>query len=213
MAPLGHGQLGTSPSTLPNLPNLPAGLQAMNLIISRKSMYQPVFAHRQQMEELKSRRIQVAAGQRVEGQLWAQAGETFDYRGGTFLGNIHSVQQFITTHQQVTREETEESTKRFYFAHRLLHGFYSSDRVESMEWSMKKAKQSEVDLAIDAILNECRSKTLFCYGNGNFRTGLNLASPHESFKSRFARKVNIILPFDIFAWDQYQKKEKKKTWY
>ena len=60
-----------------------------------------------------------------------------------------------------------------------------------MDWDLKKAKKAEMDLAIDAILRECTTKTLFCYGNGSFRTGINLASPHESFKAVFAQKVKV----------------------
>ncbi|KAF9128763.1 hypothetical protein BGW39_004788 [Mortierella sp. 14UC] len=71
----------------------------------------------------------------------------------------------------------------------ILHGFFGSARVKAMDWDLKKAKKAEVDLAIDAILRECTAKTLFCYGNGSFRTGINLASPHESFKAVFAQKA------------------------
>ena len=46
-----------------------------------------------------------------------------------------------------------------------------------------------MDLAIAAILKEYPKKTLFCYGNGSFRTGINLASPHEAFKTLFAQEV------------------------
>ncbi|KAF9138641.1 hypothetical protein BGX30_008923 [Mortierella sp. GBA39] len=71
-----------------------------------------------------------------------------------------------------------------------------------MDWDLKKAKKAEVEVAIDAVLKECTSKTLFCYGNGSFRTGINLASPHESFKALFAQKAvaagHIVVLVDEF---------------
>ncbi|KAG9071127.1 hypothetical protein KI688_008670 [Linnemannia hyalina] len=83
----------------------------------------------------------------------------------------------------------EQSTFRFFLVQDILHGFYGSARVKAMGWDLKKTKKAEMDLAIDAILRECTTKTLFCYGNGSFRTGINLASPHESFKAVFAQKA------------------------
>ncbi|OAQ25502.1 hypothetical protein K457DRAFT_129043 [Linnemannia elongata AG-77] len=55
-----------------------------------------------------------------------------------------------------------------------------------------------MDLAIDAVLRTCTRKTLFCYGNGNFKTGLNLASVHESFKGKFTQKQHAMAKYANF---------------
>jgi hypothetical protein len=45
--------------------------------------------------------------------------------------------------------------------------------------------------AINAVLSSCARKTLFCYGNGKFRTGLKLASAHESFQRTVRTKDEL----------------------
>ncbi|KAF9115689.1 hypothetical protein BGX30_006194, partial [Mortierella sp. GBA39] len=60
--------------------------------------------------------------------------------------------------------------------------------VKNTKEELNKWKDAEIDWAVDGVLRSCTRKSLFCYGNGKFRTGLNLASMHESFKGRFAQK-------------------------
>lgn len=165
------------------------GLEAKNLVVNRKSLYQPVFAHRQKMEELKSRRIYVSQGQQIEGRLWAGQEDT-QSDDGTSMPSVNDIQSLLPSRQHERVEDVETSTLRFYQVQRLLHGFYGAKRIKGIDWSLKKARKAEVDLAVDTVLKECTKKTLFCYGNGSFRTGINLASPHETFKALFAQKVS-----------------------
>ncbi|KAG0307153.1 hypothetical protein BGZ99_001519, partial [Dissophora globulifera] len=172
----------TNPTTI-----LRPGVTAKNLAIKRNALYQPAFAHRQKLEELSSRRIYVSEGQRIEGALWA----TDDVAPGddrVSLPCIADIQNTLPSRQHTKSEDIDLSTRKFFEAQGLLHGFFSSKRVKRMAWSLKKSKRAEIDLAVDAILKECTTKTLFCYGNGSFRTGINLASPHESYKAIFAQK-------------------------
>ncbi|KAG0356715.1 hypothetical protein BGX24_006355, partial [Mortierella sp. AD032] len=167
---------------------LPPGLEAKNLVVSRKSLFQPTFAHRQKLEDLSTTRITVSPDQTIEGKLWAeQRGGQAD--GRTSIPSISEILDVLPSRQYQQVADLEQSTLRFFLVQDILHGFYGSARVKAMDWDLKKAKKAEMDLAINAILGECPTKTLFCYGNGSFRTGINLASPHEAFKAVFAQKA------------------------
>jgi hypothetical protein len=182
-----HHQCNDQASTQSIL--LPSGLKAKNMVVSRSSLYQPVFAYRQQMEDLSTTRITISPGQTIEGKLWAEKKDGGQTDGKTSIPSISEIQNMLPSQQYDHVADLDQSTFRFFLVQDILHGFYGSARVKGMDWDLKKARKAEMDLAIDAILRECTTKTLFCYGNGSFRTGINLASPHESFKAVFAQKV------------------------
>ncbi|KAK3835544.1 MAG: hypothetical protein J3R72DRAFT_213788 [Linnemannia gamsii] len=71
-------------------------------------------------------------------------------------------------------------------------------KSKAMDWDLKKAKKAEMDLAINAILSECATKTLLCYGDGSFRTGINLASPQETFKAVLHKRYRCLLLLSLF---------------
>ncbi|GJJ75134.1 hypothetical protein EMPS_07492 [Entomortierella parvispora] len=164
------------------------GVEAKNLTINRKALYQPVFAHREQMNALISKRILISQGQPIQGALWAKDDKTLR-DDSVCLPSISDVQDRLPSRQHTSTDDIEHSTKTFFQSQGLLHGFYSAKRIKRMAWSLKKVKKAEIDRAIDSILKQCTKKTLFCYGNGSFRTGINLASPHETFKAIFAQKA------------------------
>jgi len=139
---------------------------------------------------LSSRRISVSEGQRIQGALWAKEDNSLR-DDGICLPSIADVQNTLPSRLHTNTKDVEHSTRKFFQNQGLLHGFYSTKRVKRMEWSLKKARKAEIDQAVNAILKECDTKTLFCYGNGSFRTGINLASPHETFKAIFAQKVIV----------------------
>jgi len=184
------GQGLSHPPTSSNRVLTPA-IEVKNLVVNRQALYQPVFAHRYKMEELKSTRVHVDQGQQIEGKLWA-GHDNIQSDNSTSLPSISDIQNILPSHQHEQVKDLETSIVRFYQVQGLLHGFYGANRIKTMDWSLKKAKKAELDLAIDAILKACPKKTLFCYGNGSFRTGINLASPHEAFKAVFAQKVKRI---------------------
>jgi len=183
------------------------GLEAKNLVVSRKSLYQPVFAYRQKLEELSTTRITISPGQMIEGKLWAKQKDG-QADGRTSIPSISEIQDMLPS-QQHQVADVEQSMLRFFLAQNILHRFYGSARMKAMGWDLKKAKKAEMDIAIDAVLRECATRTLFCYGNGSFRTGINLASPHESFKAVFAQKVKGVsfycLYFLVVVFVRYRK--------
>lgn len=149
------------------------GVEVKNLAINRMSLYQPVLAHRQKMNELSSKRMTVTEGQHIEGSLWAKDDDDAIRGNGVSLPSISDVQNTLPSRQHTKVDDIEHSTKKFSQVQGLLHGFHSAKRVKRMDWSLKKAKKAEVDRAVNAILKDCHTKTLFCYGNGSFRTGIN----------------------------------------
>ena len=175
---------------------LPPAIEAKNLVVNRQSLYQPVLAHRHQMEELKTHRIKVSQGQRIEGKIWTEQNDA-QSNNSISLPSITEIQDLLPSHQHERTQDLEASTIRFFQVQALLHGFYGAKRIKAMDWSLKKARKAELDLAIDTILKECPKKTFFCYGNGSFRTGINLASPHEAFKALFAQKVKASFSFYV----------------
>ncbi|KAG9072301.1 hypothetical protein KI688_000070 [Linnemannia hyalina] len=176
---------------------LPPGLEAKNLVVSRKSLYQPVFAHRNKMQDLSTTRITVSPGQTIEGKLWAEQKDG-QADGGTSILSISEILNVLPSRQYQQVADMEQSTFRFFLVQDILHGFYGSARVKAMGWDLKKAKKAEMDLAIDAILRECTTKTLFCYGNGSFRTGINLASPMSP--SRRSLRKRLLLLGTSWCW-------------
>ncbi|KAF9119175.1 hypothetical protein BGX30_004042, partial [Mortierella sp. GBA39] len=167
---------------------LPPSLEAKNLVVSRRSLCQPVFVYRQKMEDLSTTRITVSPGQTIEGKLWAEQ-KYGQADGRTSIPSISEILNVLPSRQYQQVADMEQSTFRFFLVQDILHGFYGSARVKAMDWDLKRVKKAEMNLAIDAILRECTTKALFCYGNGFFRRGINLASPHESFKAVFAQKA------------------------
>ncbi|KAG0197103.1 hypothetical protein BGX28_009376 [Mortierella sp. GBA30] len=160
------------------------GIEAHNLIISRSSLYAPTVAYRQDMESLKSQRVRVNPGQLIDGSIWANSDPRSDAKTG--LPTIHDFENLLLPTAYETIDEMETAIRRFRTVEPLLHDFYSSTKVKKLDWEHAKAKKAEMDWAISAILKECPQPTLFAYGNGKFRTGINLASKHETFKHQFA---------------------------
>ncbi|KAI8597248.1 hypothetical protein EDD21DRAFT_357425 [Dissophora ornata] len=123
----------------------------------------------------------------MNGDLWARADLDCD-KTGTSIPSIKDIENLVLPSQYESQEDCETAIQRIIQVGPVLQGFYASNRIQRLNWEQRKSKDAEMDWAIDAVLRSCTRKTLFCYGNGKFRTGLNLASVHESYKGKFAQK-------------------------
>ncbi|KAG0346432.1 hypothetical protein BG004_001746 [Podila humilis] len=158
-----------------------------NLVVKRSSLYQPVLSHRRALERLKEQRIQHAPGQTVTGDCWAKPVQA---NTRLSLPSINDIQNILPEQQYVDVEQLESSTVKFYQTEGLLHGFYGSKKVKSLNWARKQSKKAKVDMVVESILKQHQGrKAMFFHGNGSFRTGLNWASSHESFKTVFAQRA------------------------
>ncbi|KAG0376645.1 hypothetical protein BGX24_007450 [Mortierella sp. AD032] len=174
-----------------NNPTIPPSVVANNLIVSRLALYSPILAHRNYLDTIKTQRPVLAPGQETTPDLWAK-GDLDRDKTGISLPSIKDVENLVLPYQHDTQEDCEKALQRVFLVHPVLQGFYASDRIRKLNWELKKCKDAEIDWAMDALLRTCSRKTLFCYGNGKFRTGLNLAFMHETFKGRFAQKASSV---------------------
>ena len=122
---------------------------------------------------MKNKTHTVVPGEPVHGALWSR---TVDPNGGQIeVQSIQDLEALLPPRSQVSVEDLTESI-RF--------------RVMKAEWEESKAQRAEMDLATAAVLRLCGDgPALIAIGNGKFRTGLNLASKHESFKAHLSKKV------------------------
>ncbi|KAF8930119.1 hypothetical protein BGZ58_008454 [Dissophora ornata] len=120
----------------------------------------------------------------------------------TGLPSIKEIESVLPPLNYATVDELETALKRWHLVEPVLHGFYGSGKVKGLGWELSKSKEAEVDWAISSVLRHCKGPTVFVYGNGKFRTGLNLASPHESFRDKFAVKATAEGHVVVFG-DEY----------
>lgn len=82
----------------------------------------------------------------------------------------------------------------------LLHEFYGSHILKFTSYEHRKAKLSEIDLAVADVMRLVEAAVsripvgknptvLFAWGNGTFRSGYNLTSQHMTLQRRLAQKV------------------------
>lgn len=171
-----------------NNPILPRATVAHNLVVSRAALYSPTLSHRNQLDNIKQDRPIRLPGQEATPDLWVNADLNHD-KTGISMPSIKDIENLVLPYQYTSREDCEKAIQRTFLVRPVLQGFYASDRVRKLNWELGKWKLAEMEWAVDAVLRTCTRKTLFCYGNGAFRTGLNLASPHETFKALFAQKA------------------------
>ncbi|KAF9950829.1 hypothetical protein BGZ70_001218 [Mortierella alpina] len=158
---------------------------AKNLVMSRTSLYAPALAYRAMLQDLKSQRVRVDLGAQINGAIWSD----MDRQGSVGLPTIYDMENLLQGSTFGTMAEMEDALRRYACVEPVLHEFYSSEKVKRMRWELSKATRAEMDWAISAALKDCPPLTLFAYGNGSFRTGLNLASKHETFKQKFAART------------------------
>jgi hypothetical protein len=166
-------------------------LPVSNLLIRRSALYSPTTAARSEREQMKNRAPSVRPGDRISSAIWSQnQGE----HGATIhLPSISEMESAMPTDQHDSIQSFERILPTTLSLEPLLVDFYRSNRVAKNGWEEKKSKRSELDMASDAILKLCGNEpSLIAVGNGTFRTGFNLASKHESFKTHFAKKVLLL---------------------
>ncbi|KAF9538668.1 hypothetical protein EC957_006373 [Mortierella hygrophila] len=96
----------------------------------------------------------------------------------------------LPSKEQCTVDEFEQALLVRLSVEPLLREIYSTSRPQKDRWAEKQAKRAELVMAVDAILILCSPEPcLIAVGNGTFRTGLNLASKREYFKTYFAKKA------------------------
>jgi len=189
-----------------NNPVLPPSIVANNLVVSRLAMYTPTLAHRNHMNAIKEHRPVLLPGQNATPDVWARADLDRD-KTGTSIPSIKDIENLVHPYQYESQQDCEMAIQWIIQVGPVLQGFYASNRIQKLNWELRKSKDAEMNLAIDAVLRTCTRKTLFCYGNGKFKTGLNLTSVHESFKDKFAQKVSLFeyCAFSAFPFGLQQK--------
>ncbi|OAQ33755.1 hypothetical protein K457DRAFT_152617 [Linnemannia elongata AG-77] len=93
-----------------------------------------------------------------------------------------------------------EAHQKYLSAEPLLHEFYGSHILKFANYEHRKAKLSEMDLAVAGVMRlveaavsripEGKNPTvLFAWGNGTFHSGYNLTSQHMTLQRRLAQKA------------------------
>ncbi|KAF9975922.1 hypothetical protein BGZ75_000360, partial [Mortierella antarctica] len=179
-----NDKTGSANSAMVKEQVLGPSVEANNLVISRSSLYAPTLAYRQKMETLKAQRVRVNPGVPIDGSIWANHNTRQDAKTG--LPTIYDLEGLLAPGSYRNIDEMETALQRFHRVEPILHDFYASEKIKKWDWEHNKAKRAEMDWAISAVLRDCRQPTLFAYGNGTFRTGINLTAKHESYKRQFA---------------------------
>lgn len=159
-----------------------------NLMIRRAALYSPTTAARSERERVKNRKLQVVPGESIDGGIWAR---DVDPKGArTDVQSIQEIESCLPPKGQVTVEDFESAVRVRVSIEPLLREFEGSRHMKKATWEESKAVRAELDMAVAAILRFCGPEPcLIAIGNGKFRTGINLASKHETLQSHFAKKV------------------------
>lgn len=161
-----------------------------NLLIRRSALYSPTTSARADRERVKNRIPEARPNEVVTGDLWVRE---HDPTAVTLrLPSLANMESALPSQEQYTVDEFEEALLVRLTLEPLLREIYSTSRLQKDSWAEKRAKRAELDMAVDAILRLCGPEPcLIAVGNGTFRTGFNLASKHECFKTHFAKKVTF----------------------
>ncbi|KAK3814737.1 MAG: hypothetical protein J3R72DRAFT_503691 [Linnemannia gamsii] len=113
---------------------------------------------------------------------------------------MFDIERTLQTTSYETWGQMVKAHQKYLSAEPLLHAFYESHTVKFAKYEHRKAKLSEMDLAVTggvrlvevAVSRIPEGKTptvLFAWGNGCFRSGYNLASQHMTLQRQLAQKV------------------------
>lgn len=161
-----------------------------NLLIRRPALYSPTTSARTDRERIKNRSPVAQANEAITGDLWVR--EQDSTAATLRLPSLADIESALPSKEQCTVDEFEQALLVRLSLEPLLREIYSTSRLQKDRWAEKRAKRAELDMAVDAILRLCGPEPcLIAIGNGTFRTGLNLASKHECFKTHFAKKVTF----------------------
>jgi hypothetical protein len=172
---------------------------AMNLLVKRNSLYQPTLAHRNWLQDLKQAQPTADPGETLNGGVWAVQDPSKPTKT-TLLPSILDIERTLQQTSYETWDTIVKSQRSYMSAEPLLHEFYGSPTVKFAKYEHRKAKLSELDLAVAGVIRLVeaavsripKDKTptvLFAWGNGSFRSGCNLASQHMTLQRRLAQKV------------------------
>jgi hypothetical protein len=161
-----------------------------NILIRRSALYSPTTNARADREMIKNKSPAVQGREPITGDLWVQ--EQDSTAATLRLPSLADIESALPSKKQFTVDEFEQALLVRLSLEPLLRETYSTSRFQNNRWAEKRAKRAEMDMAVDAILKLCGPEPcLIAVGNGTFRTGFNLASKHESFKTHFAKKVTF----------------------
>jgi hypothetical protein len=160
----------------------------INLMIRRAALYSPTKDARAERERVKNRKPNVLPGEDINGGIWTRSTDPEGAR--TSVPSIQEMESCLPERGQVTVEKFEQALRVRVSMEPLLREFEGSRNRKKALWEEKKAALSELDMAVDAILRLSGPQPcVIAIGNGKFRTGINLASKHETLQTRFAKKV------------------------
>ncbi|KAG0231045.1 hypothetical protein BGX31_005657 [Mortierella sp. GBA43] len=152
--------------------------QVSNLAIRRSALYSPTLSYRIRQEEAKRRDI-IVDGSSESGTIE--------------LPSVHEFEQALPATTFNSIQEYEEGLRYYAQVFEILNGYYSTKKLKKQDWEKDKAMRAEKDLAVEGALQMVRGlrgrPALFVYGNGQFNTGIKLASMHETFKHYFMVKA------------------------
>ena len=174
---------------------------AVNLLVKRSSLYQPTLAHRNWMQDLKGAQPTADPGEALDGGVWAVQDPSNPTKT-TLLPSIYEIERTLQSTSYETWDKMVEAHRTYLSAEPLLHEFYGSHTIKFANYEHRKAKLSEMDLAVAGVMRlveeaisripEGKTPTvLFAWGNGSFRSGYNLTSQHMTLQRRLAQKVIV----------------------
>jgi len=159
-----------------------------NLMIRRAALYSPTTAARSERERVKNRKLQVVPGESIDGGIWARNVDPKGARSG--VQSIQEIESCLPPKGQVTVEDFEDALRVRVSIEPLLREVEGSQHMKKAAWEEKKDVRAELDMAVAAILRFCGPEPcVIAIGNGKFRTGINLASKHETLQNHFTKKV------------------------
>ncbi|KAF9150141.1 hypothetical protein BG015_008048 [Linnemannia schmuckeri] len=127
----------------------------------------------------------------ITGEVWARRQDPAD--ATVHLPSVADMESSLPANEHYAVEEFEDALLVRLSLESMLQEIHSMSRLQKDCWAEKHAKRAELDMAVDAVLKMCGSEPcLIGIGNGKFRTGLNLASKHESFQTYFAKKARAL---------------------
>ncbi|KAF9939384.1 hypothetical protein BGZ67_009609 [Mortierella alpina] len=146
-----------------------------NLMLRRSALYAPQFQYRYDQQVLKDTDM-------------FDAGRT-----------VHDLETRLEVEELEGLAKKEEQVRRYIEVVDDLSEWYESLQQKRARWDVKRAYRRELDLVVGGALRLIVKDTgprkrvdrrkVFCLGDGTFRTGIGLASPHETFKAHFLRKT------------------------
>jgi len=140
-----------------------------NLMVRRTALYEPMLQYRHDQQVLKDM-------------------DTFE--GGE---TVHDLEERLRVEGLEGMAKKQEQVRRFVAVSQDLSRWYSSRRNKKAKWNARRAYNRELELAAEGalkLIQDTKRRTVFCLGDGNFHTGIGLASPHQTFKSHLLSKVS-----------------------